>query len=79
MTAPARSELAALPVNVLVRDFPETLAVLRDAGVDVPRFGGGPVAEATDDASALLDALRQTIAWRGDDTGPPTDRGPADG
>lgn len=34
-----------MPLNVLVRDFPETLAVLLRAGVDVRRYGGDSIGE----------------------------------
>lgn len=64
MSAPDREELAGWPVHVVVREFPETLAVLRREGVDVPRVGGRPVAEATDEPDALLDALERALAWR---------------
>lgn len=60
-----RAQLAELPLHVVVRDFPETLAILRGLGVDVPRQGGQPVAAAIDgDAGPLLDALAAAIAWR---------------
>jgi len=62
--------LAALPVHVVVRDFPETLAVFRRFGVDVPRRGAAPVSAAVaGDAGPLLDALAQATAWRRIDPG----------
>jgi hypothetical protein len=70
MTRPALAaprpvaELAATPVHVIVRDYPETLAVFRRFGVDVPRRGGDPVSAALDDAGPLLDALVDATAWR---------------
>ncbi|HEX7117146.1 MAG TPA: hypothetical protein VF212_00050 [Longimicrobiales bacterium] len=60
----AVAELAALPLHVVVRDYPETLAVLRDFGVDVPARGGGRLAEALDDAGPLLQAIQAATAWR---------------
>jgi len=61
----SKAELGALPVHVVVRDYPETLAVFRRFGVDVPARGGGPVSGAVDgDAGPLLDALAAAIAWR---------------
>lgn len=62
----AQPELAALPVHLIVRDYPETLAVFRRHGVDLPRQGGEPVLAAVEgDAGALLAALAEAIAWRG--------------
>lgn len=60
-----RPELAILPTHLVVRDYPETLAVFRRHGVDLPRRGGDPVMELEDgDAGALLDALAEAIEWR---------------
>lgn len=67
MIVPPRpaTELAGLPLHVVVRDFPETLGVLRRFDVDVPRRGGARLFEAVDgDAGALLDAVEEVIAWR---------------
>jgi len=61
---PGPAELAALPIHVVVRDYPETLAVLRDAGVDVPALGGSTLAEAVPEPGPLLDAIRAVTAWR---------------
>ena len=63
MPRPA-AELAEMPLHVVIRDYPETLAVCRRLGVDVPARGGRPVAEASDDAASLIDAIEETIAWR---------------
>jgi len=64
-TPPDQTALASMPVHVVVRDFPETLAVLRRLGVDVPRRGGVPVSRALDgDAGPLLDAIAEATAWR---------------
>lgn len=65
---PPVTELAGRPVHTIVRDYPETLAVLRRFDVDVPRRGGVSLHEAVDgDAGALLDAIAEAIAWRADD------------
>ncbi|HEX6938498.1 MAG TPA: hypothetical protein VF158_03740 [Longimicrobiales bacterium] len=61
---PGAAELAALTIHVIVRDFPETLAVLRRAGVDVPARGGDSLAAASADAGPLLDAIEAATAWR---------------
>ncbi len=71
----------SIPLHVLVRDFPETLAVLRRAGVDVPALGGRPLAQAGDTlpgseadvAARLVAAMAAAAAWR--DTAAP---GPCD-
>lgn len=74
MRAPAPPDLQDLPLHVLVRDFPEALAVLRRFGVDVRAQGAEPLAAAGADAAALYNALRQATAWR-DTAGPsPCDR-----
>jgi hypothetical protein len=65
VSLPGAAELAALPVHVVARDYPETLAIFRRLGVDVPRRGGVSVSEAVDgDAGPLLDALLEAIRWR---------------
>ncbi len=58
------AELAALPLHVVAREYPETLAVLRRFGVDVPARGGEPLAAALDEAGPLLDAIEEAVAWR---------------
>ncbi|HLT67238.1 MAG TPA: hypothetical protein VKZ73_05135 [Microbacterium sp.] len=58
------AEVAALPLHVVVRDYPETLAVLREAGVDVPGKGGARLADAAPDAGPLLDEILTATAWR---------------
>ncbi len=66
--APPRpmAELAAMPLHVVVRDYPETLAVFRRFGLDVPGRGGGPVSEALAgaDAGPLIADLEAATAWR---------------
>lgn len=56
-----------IPVHVVVRDYPETLAVLRAAGVDVAATGGLPLREVVSDPAALARlerALGAAVAWR---------------
>ncbi|MBI4545773.1 MAG: hypothetical protein HY703_11300 [Gemmatimonadetes bacterium] len=66
MSVPAREELSALPLHVVLRDYPETLAVLRRFGVNLPAHGGQPLAAAMEgDPAPLLDALAEVLAWRG--------------
>ena len=66
--APPRpmAELAAMPLHVVVRDYPETLAVFRRFGLDVPGRGGGSVSEALagSDTGPLLAELETATAWR---------------
>ena len=65
MTEPRdRDELAACPLHVLVRDYPEVLSVLRAAGVDVRQHGPATLQEVSPSASALLDAIENVTAWR---------------
>lgn len=60
-------ELAATPVHVVARDYPETLAVFRRSGIDLQGRGGGPVSAAVDgDPGPLIDLLAEAIAWRGE-------------
>lgn len=81
MRFPDATSAGALPLHVLVRDFPETLAVLRRAGVDVPALGGRPLEVAGESPGAgrstgarqLIAAMSAAAAWR--DTAPP---GPCD-
>lgn len=69
---PDRAALAATPLHVVVRDFPETLAVLRRRGVDVPHLGGLPLSRAGGhDAGAVLDAVADAIVWRAEDAARP--------
>ncbi|HSM36751.1 MAG TPA: hypothetical protein VK837_10180 [Longimicrobiales bacterium] len=58
-------DLAALPLDVLVRRYPEALACLRGAGLD-PAAGIEPLGARGDDgpAGGLLEILAERIAWR---------------
>ena len=60
---PSRAELGGSPLHVIVRDFPETLAELRGAGVPVQELGHRRLGEI-EDASRLLDRLEASVAWR---------------
>jgi len=51
-------------VHVVVRDYPETLAVFRRAGIDAAERGAEPIQALADDAGPLLDELRQAVDWR---------------
>jgi hypothetical protein len=57
--------VAALPLDVLVRRYPESLASLRGAGLD-PAEGIEPLGARDDDGPAgrLLGVLAERIAWR---------------
>lgn len=58
-----------MPAHVVVRDFPETLAVFRDRGVDLRRDGASPVTElavaGSEGREPLVEALLAAISWRG--------------
>ncbi len=51
-----------MPVHVLVRDYPESLAPLLARGVDFDRMGACPVGEFAD--PGLLAELEEAVAWR---------------
>jgi hypothetical protein len=57
-------ELGRTPIHVLVRDCPETLAVLRAAGIDVRAHGTSPLGEVVPPASVLIDDVARSILWR---------------
>jgi hypothetical protein len=61
---PPAERLGPLPLHVLVRDYPETLAVLRRHGVDIPAAGGGSVADAVTGRAELKADLLAALAWR---------------
>jgi len=64
---PDAAAATALPLHVLVRDFPETLGVLRNAGVAVPAAGGQPLGAggAPSPVHELIAAMATATAWRG--------------
>ena len=65
MRLPDAVALAGLPLHVVVRDFPEALAVLRGFGLELPESGGESLAAgAGAQAAAVYEALCQATAWR---------------
>ncbi|TVP58840.1 MAG: hypothetical protein EA351_02740 [Gemmatimonadales bacterium] len=60
---PSREELATWPLQVIVRDFPETLAILRDHGL-MPEELGEQTMRDIPGGGALLDGLEEQTAWR---------------
>ncbi len=60
-----RKACAELPVNVVVRDFPETLHVLGRAPGYSPKWGALRIADLEADVDALLDAIESATSWRG--------------
>lgn len=82
MRFPDAVAAAGIPLHVLVRDFPETLAVLRARGVDIPAAAGRPLGSSGDQPAVpgtdvtpeqLIAAMAAAAAWR--DPAPP---GPCD-
>ena len=61
--APTREYLLVTPLHKLVRDFPETLAVLRGGGGD-PRVHGGRLLSRVDGWESLLSLLLAATRWR---------------
>lgn len=61
----SRTAFAELPVNVVVRDFPETLRVLGRAQGYSPKWGALRVADLEADVDALLDGIESATSWRG--------------
>ena len=59
---PPRTGLLQQPLNVLVRDYPELLALLRRSGVDIAARGADTLAQIA--TPELLDAVDQALAWR---------------
>ncbi len=62
-------KLAALATQRLLRDYPETLAVLRRHGAELSRVATLPLSEVVDAGNegteALVAEVAATIAWRG--------------
>ncbi len=78
MVLPDADTLADLPLHVVVRDFPEALAVCRRAGIDVAARGGEPVVVAVGAGlAALYAALRQATAAHTSARRSPCDRAAA--
>lgn len=63
LAAPDRERLASLPLDVLVRDYPEALGVLRGHGIDPARDGLEPLDSQAGAAPALA-ALLEATRWR---------------
>ncbi len=61
---PDRDRLTSTPLHVVVRDYPETLAVLRERGVDLGARGAGPLTDLDEGREALVRALLEATAWR---------------
>jgi hypothetical protein len=62
-----RDTLLSLPLHVVVRDYPEVLAVLRARGVEPGAAGGRSVARLLaerEDGDALLSAVLTALEWR---------------
>lgn len=60
---PSRRDLESRPLHVLVRDYPETLANLRQYGLQPEDFGDRRL-EEFEDREFILDALEDATAWR---------------
>lgn len=63
--APERGELSETELHVLVRDFPELLALFRDQGLDLAEEGHRALASASPSPEELLDRVEAALAWRG--------------
>ncbi len=61
----SRRAFAELPVNVVLRDFPETLRVLGRAPGYSPKWGALRIADLEADVDGLLDAIESATSWRG--------------
>lgn len=62
---PDAEMLGRAPMHVVVRDFPETLAVFRAHGVPVSEVGGEPArAHGAEAGGALVEELARATAWR---------------
>jgi hypothetical protein len=61
--APTRDYLLVTPLYKIVRDFPETLTVLRGSSVD-PRVHGGSSLSRADGWEPLLSLLMAATSWR---------------
>lgn len=65
LAAPDEATLRSRPLHEIVRDWPETLAVLRRLDVE-PAAAARPLADAgSRDADAAVEALLTATAWRG--------------
>lgn len=64
LAPPAPDRLTSLPLHVLVRDYPETLAVLRARGVSLTEHGGVPLSRTGGDVATLQEEILRVTAWR---------------
>ncbi len=55
-------QVRRMPVHVMVRDYPETLAPLLAREVDLDRVGADPVGVIAD--PDLIASIEEVIAWR---------------
>ena len=62
---PTREDLSTWPLQVIVRDFPETLEIFRDHGMEPEEFGDRTMRDIPG-GGALLDGLQELTAWRPD-------------
>ena len=75
MVLPDAAAFADLPLHVVVRDFPEALAICRRMGLDAAAHGGEPaVVVVGADMDALYAALRQATALHASARPGPCDR-----
>lgn len=60
---PEPETLPSTPIHRVVAEWPETLAVLRDAGVETGPTGGAPLSRRRD-AGELAERILRATAWR---------------
>lgn len=60
---PSREDLLTLTLQVIVRDFPETLDAIRSHGVLPEEFGDRTLRDIIG-ANELLDGLEASTRWR---------------
>jgi len=61
---PEPQEVGAMTVHELLRDFPESLPVLTEAGIELPEAGSSTVPESLVGASPGGRQLMETLIWR---------------
>ncbi len=61
----SRRAFAELPVNVVLRDCPETLRVFGRAPGYSPKWGALRIADLDTAVDALLDGIESATSWRG--------------
>lgn len=67
---PSLDALVELSPHEIVRRYPESLAVFRRCGVDLPDAGARPLSEVVagrgpDEGRRLVREIGRTLAWRG--------------